>query len=171
MIRNKIGGFMLGHLKSTGLLERLRRLIGGNPPRIQVAALPWRISSDGQLEVLLITSRGTGRWVLPKGWIDGREVPSTAAAREAFEEAGIKGRISPHELGRYQYRKEHNQSVPLRCEVAVFPLEVTEEHEKWPEKAMRTKNWLSPGKAAALVKEQDLAELISTFRNPRKIAA
>lgn len=162
---------MPAHRKWTGLLERLRCLFGGNPPRIQVAALPWRISAEGQVEVLLITSRGTGRWVLPKGWIEGRERLAAAAAREAFEEAGVKGHAAQTELGRYLYRKKRNQNVPLRCEVAVIPLEVTDESKKWPESKVRTKRWLSVQEAARLVQEQDLAELIASFDNPRESAA
>ena|SRR5690606_4305795 len=157
--------------KWIGLLEHLRRLIGGNPPRIQVAALPWRQTAEGQVEVLLITSRGTGRWVLPKGWIEGQEPLSTAAAREAFEEAGVKGRAAQQELGRYLYQKKRDQSVPLRCEVAVIPLEVTDESRKWPESKVRTKRWLPAQEAATLVQEQDLAELIASFDNPRESAA
>ena len=157
--------------KWIGLQERIRRFFGGNPPRIQVAALPWRERDDGKVEVLLITSRGTGRWVLPKGWIDGREDVATAAAREAFEEAGVKGRVAPRELGRYYYQKKHDSGLPLRCEVAVIPLEVTDESSKWPERKERTKRWLSPEEAASLVQEPDLSELIASFNNPRESAA
>lgn len=145
--------------------------MGGNPPRIQVAALPWRQATGGEVEVLLITSRGTGRWVLPKGWIDGPEDVATAAAREAFEEAGVKGQVASGELGRYFYQKKSNTGLPLRCEVAVIPLEVTDESSKWPERKERTKRWLSPEEAASLVQEPDLSELIASFNNPRESAA
>lgn len=157
--------------KWIGLQERIRRFFGGNPPRIQVAALPWRERDDGKVEVLLITSRGTGRWVLPKGWIDGREDVVAAAAREAFEEAGVRGKIGSGELGRYFYQKKSSTGLPLRCEVAVIPLEVTDESSKWPERKERTKRWLSPEEAASLVQEPDLSELIASFNNPRESAA
>jgi 8-oxo-dGTP pyrophosphatase MutT (NUDIX family) len=121
---------------------------------------------------MLVTSRKTGRWVLPKGWPDGGESLAESAAREAFEEAGVKGVISQAEAGRYYYRKQMPSGVTWRCEVAVFPLEVEKEAAKWPERAKRKRKWLSPEEAARLVKEPDLAELIVGFcDNPRKIAA
>lgn len=154
------------------IMERIRRLFGGNPCRVQAAALPWRRSSGGGVEVMLITSRGTGRWVLPKGWPEGGESLAESARREAFEEAGVRGRVSPVEAGRYYYGKQQPSGVSWRCEVAVFPLEVEKEAAKWPERAKRTRKWLPPREAARLVNEPDLAELIVEFcDNPRKIAA
>lgn len=161
----------LSHIARTGLTERLRRLFGGNPPRVQAAALPWRRAKGG-IEVLLVTSRGTGRWILPKGWPEGRESLSATAAREAMEEAGIKGTVGETEIGRYIYGKQTDSGLEWRCEVAVFPLEVKDERDRWPEKKKRARLWVSPKKAADMVQEPDLAELIAAFDgNPRKIAA
>ncbi|GGA54539.1 NUDIX hydrolase [Nitratireductor aestuarii] len=153
------------------LLEHFRRWIGGNPPRTQVAALPWRKTEDGQIEVLLITSRRRGRWILPKGWVKKEESPSSAAEREAFEEAGVRGHAASSELGRYQYQKKRSKSTPHRFEVTVIPLEVLEEVKKWPERKVRKKRWLPAPEAARLVEERELARLIESFGNPKESAS
>lgn len=153
------------------LLEHFRRWIGGKPPRMQVAALPWRKSADGQIEVLLITSRRRGRWILPKGWVEDEESPPQAAEREAYEEAGVKGRAAPTELGRYQYQKKRSKSTPHRFEVSVFPLEVLDEAKKWPERKVRKRRWLPAGEAAKLIEEHELARLIASFGNPKESAS
>ncbi|MCT7375220.1 NUDIX hydrolase [Chelativorans salis] len=159
------------HATRISLAERLRRLFGGNPPRVQAAALPWRREGE-QIKVLLVTSRGTGRWVLPKGWPEGGESLDGTAAREAREEAGVEGSTAKTEIGRYLYGKETGSGLTWRCEVAVFPLQVEREAKRWPEKKERTRRWVSPEEAAGMVQEPDLAELIATFEgHPRKIAA
>ncbi|WP_173931435.1 NUDIX hydrolase [Chelativorans sp. Marseille-P2723] len=154
----------------THFLERLRRLFGGNPPRVQAAALPFRQGQDG-LEILLITSRGTGRWILPKGWPEGQETLGETAAREALEEAGVEGAMGG-ELGRYLYGKEMGKGMRWRCEVAVFPLKVEREATSWPESGKRVRAWVDAQEAARRVAEPDLAALIAAFAdNPREIAA
>lgn len=155
------------------LTETVRRLFGGNPRRVQAAALPWRNAANGNgIEIMLVTSRGTGRWVLPKGWPEGLETLAMAAQREAREEAGVRGRPAAGEIGRFYYHKEDGTGVEWPCEVAVVPLEVTEERAKWPERKQRTRQWFSPQEAAAAVKERDLGELLIAFsHNPREIAA
>ena len=144
------------------LAQRVRRLFGDASCRLQVAALPWRVV-DGRLEVMLITSRDTGRWILPKGWADKREAPADAAAREAREEAGIKGSVSRREAGRYFYAKAQRAGPPVPCEVVVYPLEVQKLAASWKEKAERRRQWFVPETAAGLVREPDPAELIRRF--------
>lgn len=152
-------------------VERLRRLFGGMPCRLQVAALPWRMGSAG-IEVMLVTSRETRRWVLPKGWREKQETNSQAAAREAAEEAGVTGSIAGIEIGRYFYSKRLRNGMEWRCEVLVYPLEVDREAAKWPERRKRTRHWFPAHEAARLVDERDLAELIAGFTSdPRKFAA
>lgn len=152
----------MGHIARISVLERLRRLFGGNPPRVQAAALPWRRGTGG-VEIMLVTSRGTGRWVLPKGWPEGREDLSETASREALEEAGVEGRTDRSPIGHYFYGKETGSGLRWRCEVAVFPLHVEREAKQWPEKKKRTRQWLPPEEASQLVEEPDLAELIIEF--------
>ena len=162
---------LISHGTRNLITERIRRLFGGMPCRVQAAALPWRLGRDG-VEILLITSRGSGRWVLPKGWPEGSERLCDSAAREAKEEAGVTGAVSPVEAGRFFYAKMQANGMVWRCEVPVFPLEVDRELGRWPEKDERARHWFSAEKAAALVNEPDLGELIVAFaRNPRKIAA
>jgi 8-oxo-dGTP pyrophosphatase MutT (NUDIX family) len=161
----------LSHGTRNHLTERLRRLFGGMPCRVQVAALPWRVTESGY-EVMLVTSRDSGRWVLPKGWPEKREHPHEAAAREAGEEAGVSGAISPRELGCFYYGKKLASGMEWRCEVHVFPMEVDRVADKWPERKKRSRRWFAPDEAAALVREPDLGELIAGFGiNPRQSAA
>jgi 8-oxo-dGTP pyrophosphatase MutT (NUDIX family) len=162
---------LISHTTRNLVIDRLRRLFGGKPCRIQVAALPWREKEQG-VEVMLITSRDTGRWVLPKGWAKKREMHAEAAAREAVEEAGIMGDIARDEIGRYFYDKLRSEGPAWRCRVSVFPLRVEHEAETWPEKKQRTRRWFSADEAAGLVNEPDLGELIRRFgHDPRRIAA
>lgn len=162
---------LFSHSTRKSLRDRIRRLFGGPPARVQAAALPWRETGDG-VEVMLVTSRGTGRWVLPKGWPEGDEQLCETALREAAEEAGVKGEVSRDEAGRYFYGKALPSGFPRRCEVHVFPLRVQNIAGKWPEKGKRKRQWVSPRDAAALVEEEDLRDVIRAFAdNPRKSAA
>lgn len=144
------------------LAERVRRLFGTVPMRLQVAALPWRKQGD-TLEVMLITSRDTGRWVLPKGWPEAREPLCAAAAREAAEEAGLTGKVSPLEIGRYFYAKALTSGEEVPCEVPVFPLHVETVAERWKEKHARMRKWVSAAEAASMVHEPDLSQIITHF--------
>jgi len=152
-------------------MHRARQFFGGMPCRVQVAALPWRLKG-GKVEVMLVTSRGTGRWVLPKGWPESAEKLSSAAAREAAEEAGLSGGISDRAAGRFYYDKVLPSGLEWHCEVHVFPLEVDAVADEWPEMKKRKRRWFRAADAAKLVAEPDLAELIVRFgANPRQIAA
>jgi len=133
--------------------------IGGDPViHPQVAALCWRMHK-GQVEVLLITSRDTGRWVIPKGWPMQGLGDAQAAAREAWEEAGVEGRTVDRALGRYLYDKIRPTEA-LPCAVAVFPLEVTALHRRFPERKQRRRKWFAAAEAAKLVHECDLSRLL-----------
>ena len=127
-------------------------------PRQQFAALPYRTA--GELKVLLITSRETRRWVIPKGWPMKGKSPQATAAREAMEEAGVVGQIAKKALGAYAYDKrlKTGQSVP--CLVEVYPLKVSAQKSRWPEKKERTSQWFDWEEAAQAVEEPGLAELI-----------
>ena len=153
---------LTGPFANSLLPQSVRRLLGGPRCRLQVAALPWRRTEEG-VEVMLITSRDTGRWVLPKGWPEEGEALYDAAAREAFEEAGISGGIAHSSAGSYFYNKVHSSGAESRCEVNVFPLEVTEIASKWREKGQRKRKWVKPREAIRMVNETDLAKLIDRF--------
>jgi len=139
-------------------------LTQGRPAkRVQYAALPYRRGSDSQVEVLLITSRDTRRWVIPKGWPKTGKAPHLSAAHEAFEEAGVAGIIDEIAIGSYLYDKRLEQGETVACEVHVFALEVTQEHEAWPEQAERDVVWVAPNDAAEMVYEPLLRELLRGF--------
>jgi 8-oxo-dGTP pyrophosphatase MutT (NUDIX family) len=135
-------------------------------PRAQIAALCWRAGKSGA-EVLLISSRETGRWVIPKGWpMDGRSGPE-AAAIEAWEEAGVKGQIDKATLGCFTYdktlkRDSKSESKQL-CLVEVFPLLVEKLATDFPEQRQRRRKWFAPDKAARRVAESELKTLLATF--------
>jgi 8-oxo-dGTP pyrophosphatase MutT (NUDIX family) len=128
--------------------------------RRQYGAVPYRIGEGGHLEVMLVTSRETRRWVVPKGWPMKRRTPAEAAAREAFEEAGVLGEVGEAPLGTYSYLKAFKGDLWFRCEVQVFPLEVRQARERWPEAAQRTRRWFTPAEAAEAVNEPELQRLI-----------
>jgi 8-oxo-dGTP pyrophosphatase MutT (NUDIX family) len=129
--------------------------------RQQFAALPFR-RTDG-VEVLLITSRETRRWIIPKGWpMKGRSPPGTAA-REALQEAGIRGRISKTPIGVYSYIKRGLGGQKWPCTVHVFPLEVRVEQQNWREREERTREWFTYIEAAEAVTEPELKRLILAF--------
>jgi 8-oxo-dGTP pyrophosphatase MutT (NUDIX family) len=129
----------------------------------QVAALPYRLKPE--LQVTLITSRDTGRWVLPKGWPMRGKTAAEAAAQEAWEEAGLKGAISESPSGAYRYDKIRPRG-PLRCRVDVFPMRVLAQAGDWPEQGQRQVEWFSPAEAAKLVAEPELAALLAEFQPP-----
>ncbi|ARE83044.1 NUDIX domain protein [Roseovarius mucosus] len=130
------------------------------PRRLQVAAVCYR-ETHGRKEVLLITSRGTGRWVIPKGWpVDGKDAPG-AALQEAWEEAGVRsGCVSKEAVGLYCYEKELSTGLPVSVETLVFTIEVDQMDEDYPEAAERRLTWVSPGAAASMVQEPELQDIL-----------
>ncbi|MGR4863482.1 NUDIX hydrolase [Caulobacter sp. LARHSG274] len=135
------------------------------PRRHQVAALPWRVPdpAGGGLEILLVSSRETRRWVIPKGWPMKGKTDPQAAVQEAYEEAGLDGRIVPAPIGGYEYLKRLKSGAARLVWVDVYPFEVTGEHATWPEKEQRTLRWMSPVEAALAVQEPQLRDLIARF--------
>jgi 8-oxo-dGTP pyrophosphatase MutT (NUDIX family) len=146
--------------KAAGTRPRKKR---DGQASFQYAALPWRRGDHGRIEVMLITSRGTGRWVIPKGWPMKGKTRRAAAEREAWEEAGVHGRIGRKPIGGYAYGKRLDDGRVIDVRVEVFPLEVGREDDDWPEKLQRERSWTDPAQAARLVDEPELRELILAF--------
>lgn len=136
--------------------------------RTQFGALCWRVRKD-QVQIALVTSRRTKRWIIPKGWPADGATPAEAAAVEAREEAGLEGRVHEVCLGIYSYTKDIDPKTSLPCVVAVFPLKVKEQHAKWPEAGERRRKWFSVKKAASLVGSAELRRIILDF-DPRSLA-
>lgn len=132
---------------------------GDGQTALQVAALCWRLNNN-QIEVLLITSRDTGRWVIPKGWPIPGLSAAAAAAREAWEEAGVQGRVHDMALGEYPYDKLGPLAAAKRCNVQVFGLQVAVMKDRFPESKQRRRAWFAPADAAQLVAEAELSQLL-----------
>ncbi len=130
------------------------------PRRLQVAALCLRKTGADQ-EVLLVTSRDTGRWVLPKGWpIRGMDAPGSAM-QEAWEEAGVsEANMNTSPVGSYGYDKRLDSGLELPVEVKVYEAQVTDMEDKFPESHERTRKWVLPEEAAEMVNEPELQALL-----------
>ncbi len=135
--------------------------------RSQIAALVYRVK-NGKLQVLLITSRNSGRWIIPKGWPMEGETPANAAATEAWEEAGVKGKTYDRCLGVYSYFKVREKSRDLPCLVLVYPIKAKKLATEFPEYKQRRRKWFSAKKAAKLVREKELAHMLASF-DPRQV--
>ncbi|NTA14330.1 NUDIX hydrolase [Agrobacterium tumefaciens] len=135
--------------------------------RTQYAAICFRRvpSRDGAIEVLLITSRDSGRWVIPKGWPMGRKKPHQVACAEAWEEAGVRGRVHKKAWGHYTYVKKLDDGKLVPAMVQVHLLDVQELETDYPEKNERRLSWFTPAAAASSVKEPGLRGLISKLEN------
>lgn len=132
----------------------------GVTTRPQVGALPVRFDEDGTLKVLLITSRRSRKWIIPKGNLMKRLAPHDAAAREAFEEAGAIGPIEGRPRGHYRHRKRKVRRQ-LRCHVAVYVMTVEQRLERFPERDERAVRWFTVDAARDVIRNRRLRELIA----------
>lgn len=139
------------------LRRHMARLLGARPPRLQAGAV-CRDPATG--EVLLITSRDTGRWIIPKGWPMAGRTLAQAALQEAWEEAGVRAGTA-EELGVYHYDKAQDEGFAIPVEVQVFLVPVRALADHWPEQHQRNRRWFPPSTAAGLVAEPELAALLA----------
>lgn len=150
------------------LLSRLAsdvQLMFRRPPRQQYAALCYRLKEkNGALEVLLLTSRDTGRWVIPKGWPMDGKTSYEVAAREAYEEAGVRGTVESVTIGCYHYPKVLKNGLKVTCKVQVYVLEVSTIAKSFKEKGERKFDWVSCDEAARRVNEPELRDLFLLFK-------
>jgi len=123
----------------------------------QSGVIAYRINRT-EVEILLVTSRRKSRWIIPKGIIDPGTTALESACKEAYEEAGVRGRADPKILGKYRYQKWGGS-----CVVQVFALEVTRELDSWPEAEIRERKWMRQKEAAKAIEEPDLKKLIRIF--------
>lgn len=133
--------------------------------RMQYGALCFRFKADGtEIEILVITSRETGRWVLPRGWPMKRKKPHQAAAIEASEEAGVRGITNKTPIGRYVYLKEFEDGNVAPIMVEMYQVKVTKVRNDFKEKGQRILAWVSPDEAARRVREVELKSMLVNFR-------
>jgi len=116
----------------------------------QAAALPVK---DGQ--ICLVTSSSGRRWVIPKGMLETGKSSGEIAMQEAWEEAGLVGRLQPTPIGTYHYQKYGGT-----CLVTVFLMHVKEVLDDWPERSVRTRVWLSAEEAIDLLEEPALRDIV-----------
>lgn len=136
----------------------------------QAAAVALRKGKTG-LEILLVTSRDTGRWIVPKGWIENGEDGAAAAAREAWEEAGVRGKHEPEgPVGSYSYFKTYPKRPGVHCDVGVYILRDVTEKSHWPEEKARKRRWASVKDGLDMLDEPELREVLRNFLSSHRAA-
>lgn len=130
--------------------------------RLQYGAIPYRRAKNG-IEIMLITSRSTRRWIVPKGWPLARKPSRDVARLEALEEAGVEGTIGKRRFGSFHYHKRLKDGSIVLCRVDVFAFEVWRQHENWLERRARKRRWFDSKRAIKLVREQELKVLIAAL--------
>jgi 8-oxo-dGTP pyrophosphatase MutT (NUDIX family) len=146
-------------------MVKMRSAEVGAAPRMQVGVLPVARLPGGDPHVYLVTSRETRRWVIPKGWPMKGLKAHEAGAREAYEEAGLLGRVGKRALGQFAYDKRLKGDRVITCLVQVFPLAVRKQVKNWPEKSQRVGRWFTIAEAARVVSEPGLAAIIRALAN------
>ena len=148
------------YMKMSTMLRDMVGPLFRRPKGLQVAALCHRETPKGK-QVLLITSRGTGRWIIPKGWPIRGLGSAEAAVQEAWEEAGVQdAHADTLAIGSYSYDKTMDSGLPLPIETLVFSVEVGQLADDFPERAERQRKWASPQEAATLVDEPELKAIL-----------
>lgn len=131
--------------------------------RTQFAALCYKRDAGNKTRILLVTSRASGRWIVPRGWPMDGLTPAECALTEAWEEAGVKGRVHPRCLGLWSYRKSLAGAGEVPCVAMLYAVEVSSLAKTYPEAGQRQRKWLSPKKAAARIEEPELAHIVRHF--------
>lgn len=158
------GEAALGLVKKSKIVDkRALREAKRKPSNMQVGALCYRHSKKRGLEILLITSRRTQRWIGPKGWPMKKRSNAEAATIEAYEEAGVIGTATPRSLGFFSYNKTIRPGKTRRLSVQLFPLEVQKMRRDYAEKTQRKRKWLTPKKAAKRADPPEFAAMIRAF--------
>ncbi|WP_371347156.1 NUDIX hydrolase [Ancylobacter sp. IITR112] len=146
--------------------KQIRRRMTDGRPLNQVAALAYRVTPGGQIEVLVMTSRETQRVVIPKGWPMKNRKDWKSAEIEARQEAGVVGDVGRKRLGQYLYWKRLDTHFAL-VKVSVYPLAVRRQLADWPERHERMQAWLPAEDAALLIDEPELGAILLEFAQSR----
>lgn len=149
----------MGKVKHKGLVLSLKNK---REVRSQFGAICYRVV-NGKLQILLITSRKSRKWIVPKGWPMDGKTPAQSAAIEAWEEAGVIGKERKTCVGLYSYTKEAGKIGTFLCVVSLFAVKVKRTSQNFPERDLRKRKWVSPKKAASMVDEPELANILRDF--------
>lgn len=136
----------------------------------QFATVPWRIGRSGTVEILLVTSRTSRHWLLPKGWLVRGKTALESAEIEAFEEAGVAGKMRNRPVGSFGYNKILKTGEALPCRVTVFSLKVKKLLDEWPEAGQRERRWFDLNMAADAVYEPQLRDFLLGLSRAEPIA-
>jgi 8-oxo-dGTP pyrophosphatase MutT (NUDIX family) len=140
--------------------------------RVQYGALPYRFTQTAGLEILVVTTRQSRQWIVPKGWPIKRLTPSKSAAREAFEEAGVRGKVGARAIGAFRYKKRASgNGADPDYEVTIFPLLVRRQSATWPEFGQRVVQWVDPQRAIVLIRDPELKAIVEKFAKRAAAAA
>ncbi|WP_174045121.1 NUDIX hydrolase [Rhizobium rhizogenes] len=133
--------------------------------KTQCAAICYRriFKGSDEIEVLLITSRDSGRWVIPKGWPMRKKKLHQVARQEAWEEAGVRGHVQKTPFGHFSYLKKVSKDEVFPCLVQAHLLTVSKLEKDFPEKGQRQIKWFSPAEAALAVEEPGLRRLFNNL--------
>jgi 8-oxo-dGTP pyrophosphatase MutT (NUDIX family) len=134
----------------------------------QVAALPWRLDADGGLEFLLVTSRTSKHWLLPKGWPIPGKSGLESALQEAYEEAGIQAKGPKTPIGRYPFIKVLHDETELACTMWVYAVSDVSELDDWPEREQRDRMWFTQAEAVSIAFDFNLSLFLSSVSYDRK---
>ncbi|MCO8143831.1 NUDIX hydrolase [Rhodovulum tesquicola] len=126
----------------------------------EIAAIPMRWSSDGTLFVLMVAARGSGRWVMPKGWRINGAIPWKFAEIQALDRAGAVGHVGINPIGRYRYDRIMPDGAAISCEVEMFPMLVERLRRDWKYRRTRRRRWFEVAVAAGHVEQAELAEFL-----------
>jgi len=129
----------------------------------QAAAIPFR-KKNAKIEILLITSRTRGKWIIPKGLIDPGDSAPFTALKETIEEAGVQGEVFPEVIGTYEYPKWSGL-----CHVSVFAMQVNKVLDVWEEMDFRKRHWFDINIALKKVKPARVRQIIHSFAKPKNV--
>ena len=130
---------------------------------MQLAALCYR-EGESEPEVLLVTSRNTRRLIIPKGWPMARHSARKTAKKEAFEEAGIIGKVAKEPVGEFLSYKGMGNGFKVRTNIVVYPLKFEQQVEEFPEAGQRELIWLPLSQAANACQEEGLCNLLQSTK-------
>ena len=152
------------------MIKKFFSFIFNRPMKLQVGCICYK-KEKKKLKILIITSRNSKRWIIPKGWIKKNLGSIRSAEAEAWEEAGVKGKCYKNTIGFYTYQKIGKNGKGRRCTVKVFALKVREQLNDFPEKNFRTLRWITPEKSHKFIENKELVQVLENFAKMKSKAS